>query len=429
MVHLVPLMANSSFHLGFIPWRRSAARPAVLGLQPNLPQFILLVLINALVGGMLGLERSAFVGWGQDHFHTRSTVLLLGFIVAFGMSKAFANLVSGIIMEVMGRKYTLILGWVLAWWVPLMLFWANSWWTIIAVNVLLGFSQGLTWSATVIMKVDLVGKDNRGLAMGWNEFAGYGFIALFAYLSHRWLEHWHSLLPLVVAGLVLASVGLLLSAWLVKDTSSHVTLDHPLPSPEGSPGLAKLAALRHKKNTVAITQAGLMNNLIDGLVWGLFPLYLHALELPSEHIARVVATYPLVWGLGQLFTGKWGDRFPPQRLLVLGMTLQGVLLLGMPLYRNTTAFWWSAVGLGLGTALVYPNFLTAVANANPASVRTKALSVFRFWRDLGYVMGALLAGIIADWVGMELSFVTVGGLTLLSTIWLIRNEYQNKRVT
>lgn len=384
------------------------------GLLENKRQFYLLVLINGFVGSMVGLERSVLPQLGQT-FHLDSYTAMLSFLLAFGSSKAVFNLLTGRLMQTQTRKKVLLLGWLAALPVPLLLMYAPSWEWVIAANVLLGINQGLAWSATVIMKIDLVGEKNRGLAMGINEFAGYLSVGLAAYLGSTLLAANGPAFYPFLPGVFFSLAGLLLTVFWVKDTAPQVLYEAQL---SRVPLLKKLRAettFRHQ-NIGTVTINGFVNNLNDGVVWGLLPVVLSQKNFSPPQIGLVAGLYPAVWGLSQLGTGKLGDHFCKKQLIVSGMLLQAVALAA---FAYATTF-FAAAGtmalLGLGTALVYPNFLAVVAENTHPLQRTQSLSVFRFWRDTGYVAGALLSGLLADAYGVTAAFLSVAILTAVAGI-------------
>jgi len=384
-----------------------------LGLRKNAAQFALLVLINAFVGGMVGMERSIFSEYAQQGFNLSAQSALLTFIAAFGSSKALANYFSGRWANRWGRKNILLLGWVLALPVPLMLIYAPSWSWVIAANVFLGLSQGLAWSSTVVMKIDLVGEKNRGLAMGLNEFSGYLAVGVMAWLT-GYIAQVYGITPYpFYLGIGLSLVGLLLTAFWVKDTRVFVEKEQ---STERSTGLTNVFWETTWKNKTlsAVTQAGLINNLNDGMIWGLFPVLLFALNYDSQQVGVLTAIYPAVWGIGQLFTGKMSDHFPKKAMLFWGMALQAGAILFIPFADQYATLGLLSGLLGLGTALVYPTFLSAIAQETSPNQRAESIGVFRLWRDSGYVFGALISGLVADYFGITPAVLLIGLLTLLS---------------
>ena len=390
-----------------------------LGLKENWRQFALLVLINAFVGGMVGIERTVVPLIGSKEFGITSTTLVVSFIVSFGVVKALANLISGQLADTWGRKRVLVLGWLFGLPVPFMIIWAPSWGWIVAANALLGINQGLAWSMTVIMKVDLVGPKSRGLAVGLNEFAGYLAVGVTAFLT-GYLASRYSLRPVpIYLGVGYAVLGALLSIMLVRDTRDHVRLEAAAHSQQSdSMSFREIFALTsfRDRNLFAASQAGLVNNLNDGMSWGIFPLFFASFGLGVERIGILKAIYPATWGILQIATGPLSDRWGRKGLIVAGMWIQSA---GLFLTAATRQFEWWLVGsllLGLGTAMVYPSLIAAVSDASHPTWRARSLSVYRFWRDLGYAIGALSAGIIADLFGMAWAIGIIGALTFLSGI-------------
>jgi MFS family permease len=393
------------------------SRPVRLGLKENWRQFSLLMLINAFVGGMVGMERTVVPLIGSEEFGITSTTLVVSFIVSFGVIKALANLVSGRLADAWGRKYVLVLGWLVGSPVPFMITWAPNWGWIVAANALLGINQGLAWSMTVIMKVDLVGPRSRGLAVGLNEFAGYFAVGVTAFLT-GYLASRYGLRPIpIYLGVMYAVVGSLLSVVLVRDTRGHVRLEAAAHSqPSTSMSFREVFALTSfgDRNLFAASQAGLVNNLNDGMSWGIFPLFFASFGLGVERIGILKAVYPAIWGILQVATGPLSDRWGRKGLIVAGMWIQSV---GLFLTALTNRFeWWLAGSLllGLGTAMVYPSLIAAVSDASHPSWRARSLSVYRFWRDLGYAIGALSAGLIADYFGLSWAIASIAALTFLS---------------
>jgi MFS family permease len=388
-----------------------------LGLKENWRQFALLVLINAFVGGMVGIERTVVPLIGSQEFGIASTTIVTSFIVSFGVVKALANLVSGQLADTWGRKHVLVLGWLVGLPVPFMIVWAPSWGWIIAANALLGINQGLAWSMTVIMKVDLVGPKSRGLAVGLNEFAGYVAVGVTAFLT-GYLASRYGLRPVpIYLGIGYAVLGAMLSIVLVRDTREFVQLEAAASSKPSIPMSFREIFVRTSfgdRDLFAASQAGLVNNLNDGMSWGIFPLFFTAFGLGVERIGILKAVYPATWGILQVATGPLSDRWGRKGLIVAGMWIQSA---GLFLTAATRQFEWWLVGsllLGLGTAMVYPSLIAAVSDAAHPTWRARSLSVYRFWRDLGYAIGALSAGIIADLFGMAWAIGAIAGLTFLS---------------
>jgi MFS family permease len=396
-----------------------------LGLRENLPQFALLVAVNAFVGAMVGLERSTLPLIGRDDFGLSSSAAVLSFIVAFGFAKALTNLAAGAFAARLGRRRLLIAGWAIALPVPLLIAVAPSWAWVVAANALLGINQGLAWSMTVVMKIDLVGPKRRGLALGLNEAAGYGGVALAAAASGWLASHYAARDVLVAAGASIAVLALVLSVLFVRDTAGHVALeqsrqdasDEDTTAPPIGQAFAdasyRVPALR------ACSQAGLVNNLNDALSWGLVPLFLAAHGADPAQVGLVAALYPAVWGIGQIWTGHWSDRVGRKPLIVAGMLLQAAALLALAV--SGARLWVAAataVALGVGTALVYPTLIAAISDAVTPVARAPVVGVYRFWRDSGYVAGGLLVGLIADAVDAAAAIAVVAALTALSGLWV-----------
>jgi MFS family permease len=390
-----------------------------LGLRANWQQFSLLVLINAFVGGMVGLERTVVPLIGSEQFQIASTTLVVSFIVSFGVVKACANLVSGHLADVWGRKRVLVLGWLIGLPVPFMIMWAPSWEWVVAANALLGINQGLAWSMTVIMKIDLVGPKSRGLAVGLNEFAGYLAVGVTAFLTGYIAAHYGLRPAPFYLGIGYAALGLALSVLLVRDTREHVRLEargDQQPSEAASFWKIFLLTSFGDRNLFAACQAGLVNNLNDGMSWGIFPLFFVSFGLGVERIGILKAVYPATWGILQIATGPLSDRWGRKGLIVTGMWVQSA---GLFLTALTGSFEWWLLGsllLGVGTAMVYPSLIAAVSDASNPTWRARSLSVYRFWRDLGYAIGALSAGIIADIFGMAWAVEVIAALTFVSGV-------------
>ncbi len=386
-----------------------------LGLKENWKQFTLLVIVNAFVGGMVGLERSILPKIAESEFDIAAKTAILSFIIVFGIVKAIANYYTGSLANKLGRKNLLVVGWLIGIPVPFILMYAPNWNWIITANILLGINQGLTWSSTVVMKIDLVGEKQRGFAMGINEFAGYLSVAFVAFLT-GWIAGEYGLRPYpFYIGIVLVFLGFFTSLLFVKDTSNHV---------EQEIGLNKIPPLKNifwdttwkDRNLSSVTQAGLINNLNDGMVWGIFPILLAQKDFSLEKIGIITAVYPAVWGLGQLITGKMADHFSKKSMLFWGMFLQGIALLFLLFASTFLHFVFLSILLGWGTAMVYPTFLATIAeNTNPQD-RAKSLGTFRLWRDLGYAIGAILTGVIADVFNIETAICVIALLTILSSI-------------
>jgi MFS family permease len=387
----------------------------IQGLQKNAYQFYLLVLVNAFVGAMIGLERSVLSGLGEQVFDLSAYAVILSFILAFGFTKALANLAVAILSSKYSRKKILILGWIAALPVPFLLMYARSWEWIIVANILLGINQGLAWSSTVIMKIDLVGSKNRGLAMGINEFAGYLSVGLAALLAGNIAATWGYQYYPFVPGVFFVIAGLLVSIFLVKDTTHFVAHETAQSNIEIYPKLWQQISWRHH-NMGSVSINGLINNMNDAMVWGLLPLLLIQRDFTTVQIAWVAGIYPAVWGLSQLVTGTMGDRFCKKQIISAGMFLQGAAILIFVFFSSFNLTVAASAVLGIGTALVYPNFLTVIAENLHPTQRAKGLSIFRFWRDSGYVFGAMLAGVLADIFGLNITLMIVAGITILGGV-------------
>jgi MFS family permease len=386
-----------------------------LGLKENWKQFAILVIINAFVGGMVGLERSILPRIAEVEFHIAAKTAVLSFIIVFGIVKALTNYFTGALANKIGRKNLLTIGWLFAIPVPFIIMSANNWNWIVAANVLLGINQGLTWSSTVVMKIDLVGEKQRGFAMGLNEFAGYIALAVVAFLT-GWIASEYGLRPYpFFVGIGLSLLGLFASFFLVKDTRHHIEKETTTSQFPKLKNIFWDTNWKHK-NLGSVTQAGLINNLNDGMAWGILPILLASKGFSIAEIGIITAVYPAVWGLGQLFTGKMADFFCKKDLLFIGMFLQGVALIALIFAQSFSHFIIIASVLGLGTALVYPTFLATVAeNTNPSD-RAHSVGIFRLWRDMGYAIGAILTGIIADFFGILTSILIIGLLTIISAL-------------
>lgn len=404
------------------PQSTVAAGPApVLGLRANLAQFSLLVVVNAFVGAMVGLERSILPAIAEQEFHLAARTAILSFIVVFGVVKALTNYAAGRLSDRVGRKAVLVAGWLVAVPVPFMLMWAPSWNWILAANVLLGASQGLTWSTTVIMKIDLAGPARRGFAMGLNEFAGYFAVAVSA-LATGFIAARYGLRPEpFYLGVAFVACGLLLSAFVVRETKHHVAAEsllHGELPPEGMPSQRQVfwRTSLLDRNLSSVSQAGLVNNLNDGMAWGLFPLFFASARMSLEQIGTLAAIYPATWGIAQILTGAWSDRVGRKWLIVSGMWVQAAGIATIILFRQFAGFATGAALLGLGTAMVYPTLLAAIGDVAHPSWRASSVGVYRLWRDLGYAIGALLAGATADAFGLSAAMWLVAALTFVSGV-------------
>jgi len=410
------------------------ARSVRLGLRANLGQFALLVGVNALVGGMIGQERTVLPLLAGQVFGLQAVSAALTFIVAFGLTKAATNFVAGTLSDRYGRKPVLVAGWLTGLPVPLLLMWAPAWGWIVLANVLLGINQGLTWSTTVIMKIDLVGPARRGLAMGLNEASGYGAVAVTALATGLIAERWGLRPAPFLLGLAYAGLGLGLSALFVRETRAHARHEASINTANGDlhAGLSTrqvfvLTSFRERALSAA-SQAGLVNNLNDGLAWGLLPIYYAAAGLSVAEIGLLAAIYPAVWGLGQLATGALSDRLGRKGLIVGGMLLQGAALGVIAATRGFAP--WAAAGilLGAGTAMVYPTLLATIGDVAHPAWRASAVGIYRLWRDAGFAVGALLAGAIADRYGLPAAISTVAVLTVASGLVVLVRMYETRPV-
>jgi MFS family permease len=391
--------------------------PYRLGLRANAGQFWLLVLVNAFVGAMVGIERDVLPLAGQKVFGLASETAVLSFIVTFGFTKAFANLYAGRVADRTGRKPLLVAGWLFALPIPFLLMYAPTWGWIIFANVLLGINQGLCWSMTVVMKIDLVGPKQRGLAMGLNEFAGYLSVGIAAYLSGIIAEH-YGLRPWPFAlGLVAVAVALVLSAFVVRETHGHARFEAGRRVAPTATFRQLFAEVSWRNPTLfSISQAGLVNNLNDGLAWGLLPLYFALAGLDVGHIAILAAVYPATWGFLQLFTGALSDKIGRKWLIAGGMCLQAFAIWMFLIPSNFGAWLLAAVLLGTGTAMVYPTLLAAIGDVVDPRVRASAVGVYRLWRDAGYAFGALIAGLVAHSFGQRGAIGAVAAITFASGV-------------
>lgn len=402
-----------------------------LGLRENIAQFSLLVGVNALVGGMIGQERTILPLLAKDEFGLTAFTATLTFIVAFGAVKAATNFFAGTLSDSYGRKPVLVAGWIIALPIPLLLIWAPSWGWVVFANVLLGVNQGLTWSTTVIMKIDLVGPARRGFAMGLNEAAGYGAVA-FTALATGYIAQNSGLRPEpFFLGIAYAGLGLGLSVFFVREThahASHEAANHKTTSDTHSDALTtaeifRLTSFRDKALS-SCSQAGLVNNLNDGLAWGLFPLFFALSGLSIGRIGVLAALYPAVWGLGQLYTGGLSDRVGRKPLIVGGMLTQAVALAWIAATGSFTAWALGAIVLGAGTAMVYPTLLAAIGDVAHPTWRARSVGIYRLWRDGGFAVGALLAGILADLISIPAAIYIVAALTALSGLIVAVRMYE-----
>ena len=397
------------------------------GLRANAAQFSLLVAVNALVGGMVGQERTILPLLAERTFGLQAFTSSLTFILAFGAVKAVTNLAAGTLADRYGRKPVLVAGWLIGLPVPLLLIWAPSWTWVIVANVLLGMNQGLTWSATVIMKIDLAGSQRRGLAMGLNEAAGYGAVALTA-LATGWIAAEHGLRPgPFLLGFAYAALGLGLSTVFVRETRGHArdeATETARPAePMSTRHVFSLTTFREPALS-SVCQAGLVNNLNDGLAWGMFPILFAGHGLGTTRIGALVALYPAVWGLGQLATGPLSDRWGRKPLIVAGMLTQAVAIAAIAAATSFGAWAVATAALGLGTAMVYPTLLAAIGDVAHPTWRASAVGVYRLWRDSGFAIGALFAGIMADVVSIDAAILSVAALTALSGVVVAVRMYE-----
>ena len=406
-----------------------------LGVRENLAQFSLLVGVNALVGGMIGQERTVLPLLAEKEFGLTAVTATLTFIAAFGIVKAATNYFAGALSDRHGRKPVLIAGWIVGIPVPLLLMWAPSWGWVIFANVLLGINQGLTWSTTVIMKIDLAGPERRGFAMGLNEAAGYGAVAITAVATGYIAEQWGLRPGPFFLGLAYAGLGLGLSVLFVKETHHHVRHEaaNHTPTREGlhdelsDREIFTLTSFR-EKSLSACSQAGLVNNLNDGLAWGLFPIFFAAEGLSVARIGILAAIYPAVWGLGQLYTGHLSDRIGRKPLIVGGMLTQAVAIAWIAATSGFRAWAIGAAVLGAGTAMVYPTLLAAIGDVAHPTWRARSVGIYRLWRDAGFAVGALIAGLLADLVSIEAAIFAVAALTALSGFVVIVRMYETHPV-
>lgn len=386
-----------------------------LGLKQNWKQFTLLVIVNAFVGGMIGMERTIFPQFAELEFGVTTKTAILSFITAFGITKAIANYFTGLLANRFGRKNLLLFGWFIAIPIPFILIYASSWSWVIFANVLLGISQGLTWSSTVVMKIDLVGEKDRGFAMGLNEFAGYFAVGVVAFLTGYIADNYGITPYPFYIGIFISIIGFILTALWVKDTRIFV---HKEDATDQTIQLDNVFFDTTFKNKTlsAVTQAGLVNNLNDGMIWGLLPIVLFSLNFDNEHIGIITSIYPAVWGIGQLFTGKMSDHYSKKAMLFSGMFLQGISIWLIPFSSDFYILAFISAILGFGTALVYPTFLSTIAQATSPNQRAESIGTFRLWRDLGYAFGAVISGIISDLFGIEYAVFLIGGLTIISSL-------------
>jgi len=386
-----------------------------LGLKENWQQFSLLVIVNTFVGGMVGLERSIIPQLAETEFGLSSKSAILSFIVVFGITKAITNYFTGRLANKIGRRNLLIFGWILALPIPLFIIYASSWAWIIIANLLLGISQGLTWSSTVVMKMDLVGEKQRGLAMGINEFAGYLAVGIVAFLTGYIAEKYGVRPYPFYIGIVLSILGFLLTVIWVKDTKNHVSQEAKSSKITTTDNVFLNTTFKDKTLS-SVTQAGLVNNLNDGMIWGLLPILLIQLKLNNQNIGIIAAIYPTFWGIGQLFTGKMSDIYSKKKMLFVGMFVQGIAIVLLVFATDFYILALLSAILGVGTALVYPTFLSTIAQVTNPTQRAESVGTFRLWRDLGYAFGAIISGITADIFGIQYAIILIGLITILSSV-------------
>jgi MFS family permease len=406
-------------------------RQIQLGLRENIAQFSLLVAVNALVGGMLGQERTVLPLLADRVFGLTAFTATLTFIVAFGAVKAATNFFAGTLADRVGRKPVLVAGWLFALPVPLLLIWAPSWGWVVFANVLLGVNQGLTWSTTVIMKIDLVGPQRRGLAMGFNEAAGYGALAVTALATGYIAQHAGLRPEPFFLGIAYAALGLMLSTLFVREThefahreaTQHNDANAQLPGELSTSKVFVLTSFKERALS-ACSQAGLVNNLNDGLAWGVFPIYFATAGLSVERIGVLAAIYPAIWGLGQLVTGGLSDRIGRKRLIAGGMIIQAVAIGAIAATTGFVPWLAASLFLGIGTAMVYPTLLAAIGDVAHPSWRARSVGIYRLWRDGGFAVGAILAGVLADSFGVTTAIWTVAALTALSGVVVAVRMYE-----
>lgn len=406
--------------------RSARSGSPVLGLRANAAQFSLLVAVNALVGGMLGQERTVLPLLATEEFGLDSYTAALTYILVFGLAKAATNYFAGSWSERYGRKPVLVAGWLVALPVPLLLIWAQAWWIVVGANVLLGISQGLTWSTTVIMKIDLAGPRRRGLAMGLNESAGYLAVAVTALLTGNIAAHAGLRPEPFLLGLAYAALGLGLSTLTVRETRSHSDHEAGMRPAFGDLTDREVLVLTSFRDPAlsSASQAGLVNNLNDGLAWGLFPVLFTSAGLSVGQAGLLVALYPAVWGVGQLATGALSDRWGRKRFITGGMLLQAAALAIIATANSPTRWALASVLLGAGTAMVYPTLMASIGDVAHPSWRARAIGIYRLWRDLGFAVGALVAGVLADAFGIRPAIWAVAGLTALSGLVVAKRMYE-----
>ena len=400
----------------------------VFGLKQNRCQFILLVLVNALIGALLGLERTRIPAWADFYFGIHQHTIILSFIAVFGLFKAITNLTTGFLMARYSRKTILVTGWLLAFPIPFLLTLNPGWITMLIVNALLGIQQGLTWSTTVVMKMDLVDDKQRGLAMGLNEFAGYFALALSAWaVGQQSVFHYNSLFPILPAFIIIV-IGLLMSVFLVNDTQANVDLSLQKTSPLIQVSNPFQQTTFKNPSLRTFTQVGFVNNLVDGLIWGLLPALCFSYHFSQSKLALLAALYPAVWAISQLITGPWSDKVDKGLLLSLGMLLQAIAIVGLATFDAFPLAVILVVLIGFGTALVYPTCLSGIATHSHPSNRPQSLGVYRFWRDIGYVAGALITGLIADTYNINSALLTVAFISFISGLYVVYTQKKHKLI-
>lgn len=380
-------------------------RQPIIGIRENRLQFLLLIVTNLFVGAMVGIERTVLPILGEEQFGLASTSAALSFIISFGFSKAIVNYFAGQVADKFGRKRVLLIGWIIGLFVPILIIFAHEWWVIVVANVLLGINQGLTWSMTVNMKIDLSRANQRGTAVGLNEFAGYSGVAIMAAVS-GYVAASYSLRPEpFYIGIGIVIIGILLTL-IVKDTDQHLKVqianiadDHKTKETYSSKEIFKLTTWKDK-NLSAISFSGLSTNLKDGMAWGLFPIYFTTVGLSVGETGIIVALYPAAWGFFQLFTGVLSDKVGRKKLIVYGMWTQAAALWFILAVDSFSMWILGSIILGIGTAMVYPTLQAAIGDVVAPAWRASSMGVYRFWRDSGYAFGALFAGIIADLISV-----------------------------
>ncbi len=394
-----------------------------LGIRANLTQFTLLVIVNAFVGAMVGMERSILPAIAEEEFLLAARTAVLSFIVVFGITKAITNYLAGRFSDAWGRKGVLVVGWLVATPVPFLLMWAPSWSWVLFANFLLGVSQGLTWSTTVIMKIDLAGPERRGLAMGLNEFAGYFAVAAAALATGYVASNWGLRPEPFYLGVGFIAFGLAISVLLVRETRHHADHEARIHNGPAEKQLSQGEIFRRTSftdpNLSSVSQAGMVNNLNDGMAWGLFPLFFAMAGLNLKQIGWLAAIYPAIWGIGQLYTGGLSDRIGRKGLIVWGMWLQAAGIALITISGGFPEFAGGAVLLGAGTAMVYPTLLAAIGDVTHPAWRASSVGVYRLWRDLGYAVGAVLAGVVADLLGIRAAMWSIAALTFISGLLVL----------